>query len=51
MEYLMLKAIVTAMVGALRAIGSFARRVAAAPFAALASAFGSGVDQSMVPTV
>jgi hypothetical protein len=47
----MLKVIVTAIVAALKAIGGFARRVAAAPFAALASAFGSGVDQSVVPTV
>lgn len=47
----MLKAIVTAIVAALKAIGGFARRVAAAPFAALAGAFGSGIDQSVVPTV
>lgn len=46
-----MKAIVTAIISAFKAIGSFARRVAAAPFAALASAFGSGVDQSVVPTV
>ena len=45
----MMKAIVTAIISAFKAIGSFARRVAAAPFQALAHAFGG--DVPAVPPV
>lgn len=47
----MFRSIVAAVVRALKAIAGFARRVAAAPFLALANPFGGGGDVPAVPEV